>query len=62
MRRRAVPPTVGLVQPDQDAQGWVSAEPVKLATELDQSITAISTNSGFGGVNTALLLHQGAQQ
>ncbi len=47
-----VPPTVGLTTPDPLALGWVSNKP---ATTAKNSL-ALSANSGFGGVNTAILL------
>ncbi len=47
-----VPPTVGLTTPDPVALGWVSNKPATTATNG----LALSTNSGFGGVNTAVLL------
>jgi 3-oxoacyl-[acyl-carrier-protein] synthase II len=46
------PPTVGLQIPDPDAAGWVSPSPVSLP-----AMTAtLTTNSGFGGINAALIL------
>jgi 3-oxoacyl-(acyl-carrier-protein) synthase len=50
--RRVAPPTVGLVEVDSSALGWARAESV----DLGASRLALSTNSGFGGVNTAVLL------
>ena len=49
-----VPPTVGLATPDAEAEGWASTE----AQSLNDSkgSYALTTNSGFGGVNAALLL------
>ena len=47
-----IPPTVGLANADVTAIGWVSNKP----THTDVGGLAISTNSGFGGANTALLL------
>ncbi len=47
-----VPPTVGLTTPDPLALGWVSNKPAMTATDG----LALSANSGFGGVNTAILL------
>ena len=47
-----VPPTPGLARPAPDAAGWVSPQAVP-AAGLD---CILSTNSGFGGVNAALLL------
>jgi 3-oxoacyl-[acyl-carrier-protein] synthase II len=52
-----VPPTVGLTTPDPLALGWVSSKPAITATDG----LALSTNSGFGGVNTAILLRGRAQ-
>jgi len=46
-----VPPTVGLSTPDPTAGGWVHRQPIW----LDSAPLALSTNSGFGGVNTAIL-------
>jgi len=48
-----VPPTVNLQCPDDDARGWVSSEPVF----LQRAKRALVTNSGFSGVNTALVLN-----
>jgi 3-oxoacyl-[acyl-carrier-protein] synthase II len=47
-----VPPTVGLSTPDESALGWAHASPIQIAN----SSLALSTNSGFGGVNTAVLM------
>ena len=49
-----VPPTTGLNEADEAAQGLVSPEPVKLHGDY-----ILSTNSGFGGVNAALILGKG---
>jgi 3-oxoacyl-[acyl-carrier-protein] synthase II len=49
------PPMVGLTAPDPAAADWVSAISVPLRQSLSATL-ALSTNSGFGGVNTALLL------
>ncbi len=51
MRREVVPPTVGLSEADEEAGTLVSASPVKPTGPL-----TMSTNSGFGGINAALLL------
>ncbi len=53
MRLGIVPPTVGLSTPDDAAIGW--ARPSSFALSRTPSL-ALSTNSGFGGVNTAVLL------
>jgi 3-oxoacyl-(acyl-carrier-protein) synthase len=47
-----VPPTIGLRQPEDCASGWATECPIP----LDQSRVALTTNSGFGGINAALVL------
>jgi len=54
LRDQQVPPTVGLESPDDEAAGWVSTECREAPGDY-----ALSTNSGFGGVNAALLLKRG---
>ena len=49
-----VPPTCGLRRVDDAADGWVAAAPQPFATDG----LLLSTNSGFGGVNAALLLQK----
>lgn len=46
-----IPPTVGLIQPELAAQGQAAAISQSFGGE-----TLLSTNSGFGGINGALLL------
>jgi len=46
------PPVVGLSIPDESAIGWAHGVPMK----LENADVALATNSGFGGVNTAVLL------
>ncbi|MFN2266752.1 MAG: beta-ketoacyl-[acyl-carrier-protein] synthase family protein [Desulfonatronovibrio sp.] len=46
-----IPPTVGLKQPDKEAWRYVSSE----MQELSQKVM-VTTNSGFGGINAALVL------
>jgi 3-oxoacyl-[acyl-carrier-protein] synthase II len=50
---RRVPPTVGLRNVDDEAVGWASPEP----RACDGDVTA-STNSGFGGINCAVVLRR----
>lgn len=50
-----VPGTVGLLTPDPAAVGWAHPQPVRIG----RAPLALSTNSGFGGVNTAILLGGG---
>ena len=45
------PPTVGFVEPETDAQGQVSADQQTIAGDF-----LLTTNSGFGGINAALVL------
>jgi len=51
-----VPPTCGVVNPEELAIGQVSASAQPFNGEL-----LLSTNSGFGGVNAALLIRRGQQ-
>ncbi len=53
LQAATVPPTVNLQCPDDDAKGWVSSEPVP----LKRAKRALVANSGFSGVNTALILN-----
>ncbi len=52
------PPTVGCESADDAAMGWASSKAMPLAN----AGVALSTNSGFGGVNTAILLAKGGRQ
>jgi 3-oxoacyl-[acyl-carrier-protein] synthase II len=52
-----IPPTVGLVVPDPSALDWAHQTSVR----IDHARVALSTSSGFGGVNTAVLLGSGVQ-
>jgi 3-oxoacyl-[acyl-carrier-protein] synthase II len=56
LSRGIIPPTVGLETPEASAVGWAHAEAVTLLA----AEKALSTNSGFGGVNTAIVLGRGA--
>jgi len=51
LKEGIVPPTVNVRDVDDEAQGWVSTESCTL-----ESAVTLSTNSGFGGVNAALVL------
>ena len=51
LREDVVPGTIGLVEPEEDAADWVDAQSLPGAGQI-----ALSTNSGFGGVNAALVL------
>jgi 3-oxoacyl-[acyl-carrier-protein] synthase II len=52
MERQVVPPSANLHEVDPEAVGWVS----KHAMKVDGMNAVLSTNSGFGGVNAALVL------
>ncbi len=52
-----VPPTVGLGLPDPAAVAWAHGTPI----QVGRVPLALSTSSGFGGVNTAVLLGRGVQ-
>lgn len=51
LHEQKVPPTVGVNEVEEDGRGWISSESQNAPGEY-----ALSTNSGFGGVNSALLL------
>ena len=53
LKASTVPPTVNLQCPDNGARGWVSSEPAL----LKRAKRALVVNSGFSGVNTALVLN-----
>lgn len=55
LRSRIVPPTVNLLEVDDDGHGWVSPEPCTFREPV-----TLTTNSGFGGVNCALVLKRQA--
>jgi 3-oxoacyl-[acyl-carrier-protein] synthase II len=46
-----MPPTIGLRKPMDEAEGWASPEPVSFSGKY-----LLTTNSGFGGINAALIL------
>ena len=48
---QVTPPTIGLRTPMDEALGWVSTEPVSFWGDY-----LLTTNSGFGGINAALVL------
>lgn len=55
LSQQVAPPTVGFSCPADGAQGWVSSAPVAV-----QGDYLLSSNSGFGGINAALVLGKGA--
>ncbi len=52
LRRGEIPPTVNLREPDADALAVVSAE----LRAQPREAAVLSTNSGFGGINSAVVL------
>ena len=48
-----IPPTVGLIQTDDEAKGWVNKKP-----QPSDSKYCLSVNSGFGGINTAVIIEK----
>ena len=51
LSNRMIPPTVGFSNPEKGAEGQVSPEPQAVSGDY-----LLTTNSGFGGVNAALIL------
>jgi 3-oxoacyl-[acyl-carrier-protein] synthase II len=45
------PPTIGVITPMEEANDWVSAGPISFSGDY-----LLTTNSGFGGINAALVL------
>ncbi len=54
LSEQTAPPTVGLSTPMEGAEGMVSGEPVAFSGNR-----LLTTNSGFGGINAALILESG---
>jgi 3-oxoacyl-[acyl-carrier-protein] synthase II len=52
-----IPPTVGFRNPEEGAEGIISAAPAAIAGEA-----MLTTNSGFGGVNAALVIGRGGER
>lgn len=48
---KIIPPTVGLINPMEEAKGRVSSEPKSICGDY-----LLTTNSGFGGINAALVI------
>jgi 3-oxoacyl-[acyl-carrier-protein] synthase II len=51
LKNKIIPPTAGFTDPDEFSEGWVSAESAKFTKNI-----ILKTNSGFGGINAALLI------
>ncbi|MDZ7699039.1 MAG: beta-ketoacyl synthase N-terminal-like domain-containing protein [Deltaproteobacteria bacterium] len=54
LSRQTAPPTVGLSHPVETALGRVTTQPAALKGDI-----LLTCNSGFGGINTAILLKRG---
>jgi len=54
LQQQVAPPTVGFSRPADGARGRVSAEPAVLTGDY-----LLTTNSGFGGINAAIVLKRG---
>jgi 3-oxoacyl-(acyl-carrier-protein) synthase len=52
LKEKMIPPTVNMCCVDEEARGWVFSQP----HSLDGAAVTVSTNSGFGGINAALVL------
>ncbi len=52
--KQTVPPTVGFSDTEKGSAGWISSETVDIAGDF-----LLTTNSGFGGVNAAIILGKG---
>ncbi|OGW42283.1 MAG: hypothetical protein A2010_09095 [Nitrospirae bacterium GWD2_57_9] len=53
LREASVPPTVNLQDPANDASGWASGQRQRIR---EGRASALVTNAGFSGINTALVL------
>jgi len=51
---QTIPPTVGFSDPEKGAEGLVSSKPVSIKGDY-----LLVTNSGFGGINAAIILKRG---
>lgn len=54
LAEQLVPPTVGFSEPEASAAGWVRSEAADFSGDC-----LLTTNSGFGGINAAILLGKG---
>jgi 3-oxoacyl-[acyl-carrier-protein] synthase II len=54
---RTIPPTVGFSRAEQGAEGRVASQAVDISGD-----NLLTTNSGFGGINAALILGKGSMQ
>ena len=52
---KTAPPTIGFSNPEKGAEGRVMSEPVDISGNC-----LLATNSGFGGINAAIILGEGS--
>ena len=57
LREQMAPPTVGFSNPEKGAEDTVKSEAVTISGDY-----LLTTNSGFGGINAALILGKGSLQ
>ncbi|MEW6187798.1 MAG: beta-ketoacyl synthase N-terminal-like domain-containing protein [Thermodesulfobacteriota bacterium] len=57
LAEQCLPPTVGLICPEQGAEGLVSSRSQNFRGQY-----LLTTNSGFGGINAAILLKRGQER
>ena len=57
LREQTAPPTVGFSNPEMGAENKVSKQPLTFSGDC-----LLTTNSGFGGINAALVLEKGSLQ
>ena len=51
LKENILPPTIGLIEADEEAKNWVYDKPISKKTEY-----CLSVNAGFGGINTAVII------
>jgi len=54
LSKKVIPPTVGFSDPEEGAKGLLSSEPEEIPGNY-----LLTTNSGFGGINAAIILAKG---
>ena len=54
---QVAPPTVGFLEPENGAEGMVQGVPARFSGDY-----LLSTNSGFGGINAAIILKKGVSK
>jgi 3-oxoacyl-[acyl-carrier-protein] synthase II len=57
LQENIAPPTTGFVNPEKGAEGRVKAESTPIAGDY-----LLTTNSGFGGINAAIIIGKGSMQ